>query len=46
MEVWSDFGQKIDLATRIKEILYDYPAGTSVLKELIQVSDITFEVPL
>ena len=39
MEVWKDFGQKIDLATRIREILYDYPAGTSVLKELLQVCE-------
>ncbi len=37
MEVWQDFGQKIDLAVRIRDILHDYPEGTSVLKELIQV---------
>ncbi|BDA44284.1 probable Sacsin [Coccomyxa sp. Obi] len=39
MEVWQDFGQKIDLAVRIRDILHDYPEGTSVLKELIQNAD-------
>jgi sacsin len=33
-----DFGQKIDLTVRIRDILRDYPEGTSILKELIQVS--------
>jgi hypothetical protein len=37
MEVWQDFGQRIDLAVRIRDVLHDYPEGTSVLKELIQV---------
>ncbi len=37
MEVWQDFGQKIDLAVRIRDILHDYPEGTSVLKEITQV---------
>jgi len=37
MEVWQDFGQRIDLAVRIRDILHDYPEGTSALKELIQV---------
>lgn len=32
-----DFGQKVDLTVRIKEILQSYPAGTSFLKELVQV---------
>ncbi|CAM9522156.1 unnamed protein product [Phaeothamnion confervicola] len=35
----SDFGQKIDLTVRIREILLQYPQGTSILKELIQNSD-------
>ena len=69
MDVWQDFGQKIDLAVRyghsssypwaysackdtfaneqvsddksscrIKDFLFDYPEGTSVLKEIVQVS--------
>ena len=43
MEVWQDFGQKIDLAVRIRDILHDYPEGTSVLKELIQVRMLSSE---
>lgn len=34
-----DFGQKIDLTVRIREILRNYPEGTSILKELIQNAD-------
>lgn len=34
---WQDFGQKVTLTARIREILINYPEGTSVLKELIQV---------
>lgn len=36
-EHWEDFGQKVDLTARIREILINYPEGTSILKELIQV---------
>ena len=39
MEFGSDFGQKVDLCVRIKEILRNYPVGTSVFKELIQNAD-------
>lgn len=35
-EVWSDFGQKVDLTARLREILLNYPEGTSILKELVQ----------
>jgi hypothetical protein len=34
---WQDFGQKVDLTARIREILINYPEGTSILKELVQV---------
>lgn len=34
-----DFGQKIDLCTRIRDILAAYPDGSSVLKELLQNAD-------
>jgi sacsin len=33
---WSDFGQKVDLTARLREILLNYPEGTSILKELVQ----------
>jgi len=33
---WSEFGQHVTLTARIREILDNYPEGTSVLKELIQ----------
>ncbi len=36
---WEDFGQKVDLTARIREILINYPEGTSILKELIQVKN-------
>ena len=35
-DVWSDFGQKVDLTARLREILLNYPEGTSILKELVQ----------
>jgi hypothetical protein len=38
-EAWQDFGQKVDLTARIREILLNYPEGTSILKELVQVRD-------
>lgn len=34
-----DFGQNIDLTVRIREILRNYPEGTSILKELVQNAD-------
>ncbi|KAL3643316.1 hypothetical protein CASFOL_014131 [Castilleja foliolosa] len=34
-----DFGQKVDLTRRIREVLSNYPEGTTVLKELIQNAD-------
>ncbi|KAH8058578.1 hypothetical protein JL722_5795 [Aureococcus anophagefferens] len=34
-----DFGQRIDLAVRIREILRNYPEGTSIVKELVQNAD-------
>ncbi|PKA59238.1 E3 ubiquitin-protein ligase MUL1 [Apostasia shenzhenica] len=34
-----DFGQRVDLTRRIREVLVDYPEGTTVLKELIQNAD-------
>ena len=42
MSDWSsadDFGQKIDLTVRIREILRNYPEGLSILKELLQNAD-------
>ena len=35
-EAWDDFGQKVDLTARLREILINYPEGTSILKELVQ----------
>ena len=35
-EAWDDFGQKVDLTARLREILLNYPEGTSILKELVQ----------
>jgi sacsin len=37
--VWSDFGQKVDLTARIREVLAAYPDGGGILKELIQNAD-------
>ncbi|KAF8378912.1 hypothetical protein HHK36_030261 [Tetracentron sinense] len=34
-----DFGQRVDLTRRIREVLSNYPEGTTVLKELIQNAD-------
>eukprot|EP00957_Ditylum_brightwellii_P174310 13270936-Ditylum_brightwellii.AAC.1 len=34
-----DFGQKVDLSVRIREILRNYPEGLSILKELLQNAD-------
>jgi len=34
-----DFGQKIDLCVRLREILRNYPEGLSIFKELIQNAD-------
>eukprot|EP01018_Ginkgo_biloba_P011716 Gb_03745 [translate_table: standard] len=34
-----DFGQKVDLTRRIREVLSNYPEGTTVLKETIQNAD-------
>ncbi|KAL3718738.1 hypothetical protein ACJRO7_003791 [Eucalyptus globulus] len=34
-----DFGQKVDLTRRIREVLLNYPEGTTVLKEVIQNAD-------
>ena len=34
-----DFGQKVDLTGRIREVLANYPEGTTILKELIQNAD-------
>lgn len=34
--LWDDFGQKVDLTARLREILLNYPEGTSILKELVQ----------
>ena len=35
-DVWDDFGQKVDLTARLREILLNYPEGASILKELLQ----------
>jgi hypothetical protein len=35
----ADFGQRVDLCVRIREILRNYPLGTSVFKELLQNAD-------
>eukprot|EP00961_Rhodomonas_salina_P055017 739134-Rhodomonas_salina.1 len=34
-----DFGQKIDLCARLREILINYPSGTTILKEFVQNAD-------
>ena len=38
-----DFGQRIDLCVRIREIIRAYPEGTAVLKELVR--DTTIDPP-
>ena len=35
-DVWDDFGQKVDLTARLREILLNSPEGTSILIELVQ----------
>lgn len=37
--ILEDFGQRVDLTRRIREVLVNYPEGTTVLKELIQNAD-------
>ncbi|KAI0491374.1 hypothetical protein KFK09_025634 [Dendrobium nobile] len=37
--LFEDFGQRVDLTRRIREVLVNYPEGTTVLKELIQNAD-------
>ncbi|PON99419.1 Histidine kinase-like ATPase, C-terminal domain containing protein [Trema orientale] len=39
MILLEDFGQKVDLTRRIREVLLNYPEGTTVLKELVQNAD-------
>ncbi|THU63893.1 hypothetical protein C4D60_Mb01t20640 [Musa balbisiana] len=39
LHLLEDFGQRVDLTRRIREILINYPEGTTVLKELIQNAD-------
>ena len=34
-----DFGQKIDLTARIREILVNYPPGSTIIKEFLQNAD-------
>lgn len=34
-----NFGQTVDLTQRIREVLTNYPEGTTILKELIQNAD-------
>lgn len=36
-EAWQDFGQRVDLTARIREILLNYPEGSTILKEIVQV---------
>ena len=36
---WQDFGQKVSLTSRIRELLLNYPEGTSIFKELLQNAD-------
>ena len=38
-DIAEDFGQSVDLTRRIREILANYPEGTTLLKELIQNAD-------
>lgn len=39
LDITEDFGQRVDLTRRIREILANYPEGTTVLKEIIQNAD-------
>jgi sacsin len=36
MDVAESFGQKVDLTARLREILQNYPEGTTILRELLQ----------
>ena len=36
--MWQDFGQRVDLCARLREVLLSYAEGSTVLKELIQAS--------
>ena len=38
-EFAEDFGQKVDLTQHIREVLANYPEGTTILKQLIQNAD-------
>ena len=35
----SDFGPSVDLTVRIREILRNYPEGSSIFKEILQNAD-------
>jgi len=37
-EAWSDFGQKVDLCVRLRDVLVNYPEG-ALLKEMTQNAD-------
>jgi sacsin len=39
MAEWDDFGQKVSLTARIRELIRDYPEGTGILAEQIQNAD-------
>jgi sacsin len=39
MEYGEDFGQKVDLCARLREILLNYPEGTAIISELLQNAD-------
>jgi len=38
-EFGSHFGPSVDLTTRIREILRNYPEGSSIFKEILQNAD-------
>ena len=37
--IGTDFGQKVDLCARLREILLNYPEGTAIISELLQNAD-------
>lgn len=37
-DVWQDFGQRVDLTARLRDILLNYPEN-SILKEMVQNAD-------
>ena len=39
MSAWQSFHQREDLTTRLKNILDEYPAGVSTLREFVQNAD-------